>query len=235
MTNETNMPGSGSDGDEARLSRLYRSSATERTPTHLDARVLAAARRGARTRYWTATHWLRPMAWAATIGLCLAIVIELSTVPDEAFDMPYAPPPDSAKPGEPAALPIEAPASRSEEQPAAERDEQKSEYRILAVPAAAAEDEQPAAPGNRQTQDPGVTSRMRAAPEIDSDVLAESAGIAAAAELSDSTATLCPAEDIAAPDKWLECIAGLEAEGRTDEAASERRRFDLKYPDYDVD
>lgn len=236
MTNETNLPGDESGGDEADVSRLYRSAASELTPRHLDARVLAAARRGARTRYWVATHWLRPMAWAATIGLCLAIVIDLSTVPDEAMDVQYAPPPDwSTEPGEAASRTLRAPGPRSEEQPAAAREQLENQYRSLTVPAAPAEDEERAAPEIRQSQDPGVTSRVRAAPEIDRDVLAETAGVAAAADLSDGTAALCPAEDIAAPDKWLECIARLEAEGRADEAGRERRRFDSQYPNYAVE
>ena len=126
------------------------------------------------------------------------------------------------------------PEPRSDEPPPAE-ELLKSEYRSLNLPAAPAAVEQKSEAEARQSEEPGVARRVRAAPMTDSDVLMEAAGVAPTAELNDSAATLCPADDVAAPDTWLECIAKLEAEGRADEAARERRRFDLKYPNYDVD
>ena len=64
------------------VSRTYRESAAESTPAALDQAVLRRARREAGSRYSRSVLWLRPMAWAATIGLCLAIVVELSDLPE---------------------------------------------------------------------------------------------------------------------------------------------------------
>lgn len=70
------------------LSRTYRESAIETAPDALNHAVLKEARRAASSRYSRNVHWLRPMAWAATVGLCLAIVVELSNVPqpDSSFN-----------------------------------------------------------------------------------------------------------------------------------------------------
>lgn len=62
------------------VSRLYREVATESPPASLDRAVMEHARRQATApsydRYQRSIHWLRPMAWAATVVLCLAIVVD---------------------------------------------------------------------------------------------------------------------------------------------------------------
>ena len=63
------------------VSRTYRESAAESTPPALDQAVLREATRAGDSRYSRSIMWLRPMAWATTIGLCLAIVVELSDLP----------------------------------------------------------------------------------------------------------------------------------------------------------
>ena len=63
------------------VSQSYRESAAEITPPALDQAVLRQARREGGSRYSRSVLWLRPMAWATTIGLCLAIVVELSDLP----------------------------------------------------------------------------------------------------------------------------------------------------------
>ena len=63
------------------VSRTYRESAAERTPPALDQAVLRKARRQGTSHYSRSVLWLRPMAWAATVGLCLAIVVELANLP----------------------------------------------------------------------------------------------------------------------------------------------------------
>lgn len=59
----------------------YRDFATERTPASINEALLRQASAHAANSYTRSILWLRPMAWAATIGLCLAIVVELSNVP----------------------------------------------------------------------------------------------------------------------------------------------------------
>ena len=75
--------------DEA-VSRTYREIADEQTPERLDRAILAEAARAARPRYARSRAWTRPLAWAATIALSVAIVLELTQVPapdDAAFEL----------------------------------------------------------------------------------------------------------------------------------------------------
>lgn len=73
------------------VSSAYRDLSDERAPEHLDHVVLNAARKAAKPGYAATISWLRPAAWVTTIGLCLAIVIEVSdmtSTEDAAFDAP---------------------------------------------------------------------------------------------------------------------------------------------------
>lgn len=64
------------------VSAEYRELAREKTPAHLDARVLGMARKHAkRPSYAGSIRWTRPLAWAATITLCLAITLEIARTP----------------------------------------------------------------------------------------------------------------------------------------------------------
>ncbi|MFQ5609491.1 MAG: hypothetical protein ACE5F8_04395, partial [Woeseiaceae bacterium] len=80
MTEERSNP----DNDPL-VSRLYRESATETVPDAVDNAVLREAGRaasgGAWDRYSKSIQWLRPMAWATTVALSLAIVIEVVDTP----------------------------------------------------------------------------------------------------------------------------------------------------------
>lgn len=64
-------------GSEDWLADTYRILAKERAPDYLNDKVLRlAAGRG--TRYSRARAWMRPAAWAAVIGLSLAIVLDMT-------------------------------------------------------------------------------------------------------------------------------------------------------------
>jgi hypothetical protein len=71
MTTEAN-------NSDSRVSEAYRSGATETTPPELDEAILKMAAIDEPTRYGLARGWLRPLAWAATIGLSLAFILEIS-------------------------------------------------------------------------------------------------------------------------------------------------------------
>ena len=83
-----------------RVSTTYRSLANERTPQHLDDKILQmAAAKAQQPRYSRWMAWSRPLAWAATITLCLAITLELTrepslepgaTMPEEVTASPVA-------------------------------------------------------------------------------------------------------------------------------------------------
>lgn len=67
--------------EDARVAETYRTVAQERAPERLNKRVLRMAARQGRTPYSRARAWMRPAAWAATIALSLAIVLELTRLP----------------------------------------------------------------------------------------------------------------------------------------------------------
>lgn len=93
------------DANNPEVTRVYRDLAAETTPAALDDKVLQLAAREARSRYGIARAWVRPVAWAATIGLSLAIVLEVTQVippaadqtPTEAPAAPAAEPASAAK------------------------------------------------------------------------------------------------------------------------------------------
>ncbi len=67
--------------DDPLVADTYSALAQERAPDHLNKRVLRMAAREGRTRYSRARAWMRPAAWAATIGLSFALVLELTRLP----------------------------------------------------------------------------------------------------------------------------------------------------------
>lgn len=92
MTTERNT-GQAEDVSDVRVSEAYRDLAGERAPASLNERVLREARAHAGSGYSWWMGWLRPAAWVATVGLCLAIVVELTNtqVTDiERSDIPAA-------------------------------------------------------------------------------------------------------------------------------------------------
>lgn len=80
MTNERKHP-DGIDESDEHVSRTYRELADERTPARLDKKVLRQAARAARPPYAKSIMWTKPVAWAATIAICLAITLQVTQVP----------------------------------------------------------------------------------------------------------------------------------------------------------
>ncbi|MGA8204274.1 MAG: hypothetical protein WB812_07110, partial [Woeseiaceae bacterium] len=77
MTRDKDKPQFGPAADE-RVSRGYRDVATETAPRHLDSAVLAQAAGATRSRYARSVAWTKPLAYAATIVLCVTIVLQLT-------------------------------------------------------------------------------------------------------------------------------------------------------------
>jgi hypothetical protein len=81
---QNNLPG---DESDPKVSAEYRAIATERTPPDLDAEVLKKAEavvKDTGLRGFTA-FWFRPLAFVATLGLSLALLLELTQAPDVQF------------------------------------------------------------------------------------------------------------------------------------------------------
>lgn len=69
------------------VSDTYREVANERAPQVLNDKVLRMAAGAKPARSLIPGPWMKPVAWAATIGLSLAIVLELTQVPQTPADI----------------------------------------------------------------------------------------------------------------------------------------------------
>lgn len=233
--------------EDNRVSETYRDVATERTPAALDEKVLAMASREARTRYGLARAWIRPVAWAATIGLTVAIVLEVT----QNTYVAEPPRPDRARQvAAPAGSNAEAGRARTESD-----DANLEKRRDTAAPSAAA-DSVPAAPPASEPAErpaPAALDSAAVARELESDEMpllrqAEEQAqrregetravsalvdqpLAATAAAKQETAA-CDAEARALAPNWYACIEALRDAGFDDAAAAELDELRLAFPEF---
>jgi hypothetical protein len=199
---------------DPRVSAAYREMADERTPEHLDHIILNAARRAAKPRWNKAVAWLRPAAWVATIGLCLAIVVEISLLPDPEPDEPDSlPPPTTTAPAAPATD-----ANRFEKM----RPEPRAMQQVQELQELQESDLDRAA---------GASKPLRQQPASEP-APASFPGTAAAPTRFEQAVTerYCDETATADPNSWLECILELERQGLHEAARLERERLALAFP-----
>ena len=67
---------------DTEVTNVYRDLASERTPPHLDRAVLKEAAAAAASGRKRGSAWLLPLAFAATVGLSLAVLLEITSAPD---------------------------------------------------------------------------------------------------------------------------------------------------------
>jgi len=241
------------------VAEVYKDLASERVPEHLDDKVLRMAAREGRTRYAVSRAWMRPTAWAATIALSLAIVMELTllsgTEPEPAQGR-IAPREAQPAVGEAAAD------LRQElaDVPAA-RPEAKSEVRakLEETPApakrsrAAARDDADAGLGTTEAFTPQSVSVVREAEELarmqagpDRESVASEVGEREPAANIATTASFAARTDLkpAAPaegcsslaretaESWYQCIEDLRESGLAELADAEHVAFVEEFPDY---
>lgn len=191
-----------SDPDDRRVSEAYQAIADERPPQHLDRAVLRMAAKAGRTPYAAARAWMRPAAWAAVIGLSLALVMELALLPQDSVTYDAQPAdvamtggnqPDTAQPaegptvGEDAAMSVKAPLTGA--------------WRARGLPAKAT-----AAPDMLQD-----TSRDKVALEPQ---------------------YLCPPEVRDSAERWYDCLASLRETTPPDRIAEELEILLATYPGF---
>jgi hypothetical protein len=202
------------------VSAAYRELASEQSPTHLDKAVLRLAENHVqRANYSRSVFWARPLAWAATIALCLAITMEITRVPtpEETADSVEAgplPETDDATSGL---------AEKLENAPAPTA--AYSDDRAAAAPARnkrADDDASPAASFELLNKD---TPMLRQAEEM------ARLQIGTNAEERERPSG-CPEEDRAEPASWLLCIESLEEIGDYDAAALERESLEEIFTDF---
>jgi cell division protein FtsN len=232
--------------DNQRVSDAYRDIATQTTPADLDETVLRLAVSAEPSRYGLARAWVRPLAWAATIALSLAFVLELSQLEDARA--PALPKEMREQPAEPE-LP-----GRSDADLMKAKEEKDVQHGIAAkrAPAAApvpavvdAEDMAPLQSEAEETvrlQSAGVTveevavSGQRAAAEASADEPAVAASRARTNMLNlapPDEEGHCDNETRASAENWYACIVALREEGLTDAADSELEALRKVFPDFD--
>jgi hypothetical protein len=200
--------------DTRRVSQAYRDIAHETSPTELDDKVLAMARQEARTRYGLARAWIRPAAWAATIALSFAFILEMtyfSKEPSVAVPAPASSDSDAARQAAPSPAPKEAafkrspstmvtaPEIKASEMPALRETEERTDGAAYGV----AEDLAPAEPRRER----------------------------AIASFADSMPH-CNAEDRKSAETWYRCVLALREQGLEDAAAVELDALREAFPDF---
>ncbi len=225
MTNKRRKTNDESSRDTA-ISELYREVAKEHTPEHLDARILDEAARRADRRYAAMTPWVRPFAWAATVGLTLAIVLEVTRLP----------PPET----DPTLLPTQLTAPSS--QGAAEQDviqvgsehARDSETNEVAIatsePAGARAGAETFEATQMQSLDQArdiARTRLRANQPGGPDM---NDTLSVAPQRADREG--CTEHDRRAPESWLACIENLEREGVLELAKTEREQLRAAFPEF---
>lgn len=215
MTNERQHPDFTAETDET-VSATYRELSREGAPDHLNEKVLQqAAERALRPRYSRSVMWTRPLAWAATVGLCLAIVLEVTRVPtpeivmtDDANSFLEAEPSSIA---EEAQAPPQAPVRQ---RPEALKD-MKSQLGRSAAKQAANEPKREMVDTDTRQQSGAIAALAVSANRIDSEATNE-----------------CPDEIRVDPVTWLACIVDLEESGDTDAALRQRDALEEAFPQF---
>lgn len=236
------------------LTRAYRDLATESTPPELDDRVLRMAAREARSRYGIARSWVRPVAWAATIGLSLAIVLEVTQViPPAAESVPA-----TGIEATPEPLPADESAARQEQAPAGRQDTAEIPAAIGATARSA-----PANPGGggaeelgarrALVQDPREVQESRSVEADDADAFAakdirileeaemrarQHAGAPSVAVFSavpgEAMTAHCDETARETAESWYACIEALREADNAEFAAIELDALRQAFPDFEV-
>lgn len=202
------------DTDDRRISDTYRDLANERSPADLDRKILTMAAGESRTRYGLTRAWIRPVAWAATIGLSLAFILEMSQLND-------VPAPAESSTAAPASMPA---SSRLES--AVQPDSIRSD--------AASSDTLTAEDTNHlreaEEQAPMRAGGARATKAMVEEPAAADLQKASSLESKARPAPHCDDAARRSADSWYQCILRLREEGLAAEAASELEALRNAFP-----
>lgn len=231
--------------NDDKVSEAYKSLADERTPQHLDQEILQMAGAGVRRPLYSRwIRWTRPLAWAATITLCLAITLELSREPSIESQLPM-PAEDAAEFVPPAS--VSAPDLqkreldsnvRADSDQVLEAEPRREQAAAIAESIISEKTALGRSAAKQHANEPAPAARTRLTDDA-SDVTGQEEKLKVAAYESALVADTgmldvdeCPEEVRAEAERWLECIVELEESGN--DAAAERQRNALKetYPDF---
>lgn len=217
------------------VSSTYRDLSNERTPGHLDHIVLNEARKAAKPGYVRNISWLRPAAWVTTIGLCLAIVLEVSDLAPPAQSLPDVPA-EVVKESEdsfvavPATGGMAAPAARAKNAAAPRSDSVRTEKQEPAVVEIDSFDQD----DGQLLRDAENRARLQTGSDRESvESLLQAAPAPGMA--SDAAAErYCEESETSDPNAWFACILELEQQGLLEAAKLERNLLRESFPDAHV-
>ena len=213
------------------VSAAYRDLAQEKTPAHLDDNVLRkAARHKARAPYMRSISWTRPLAWVASIALCLAITLEVLRTspsvdqPPRLLSSPALPAANAPAPE--AATSIAAPPTVEAEQDAAALYTREDRDQSAAADSIASDVEIKSADPRQQLEGivPLQSSPKRRVAEERMADMASAQGPRAH----------CSAEVRAEPSTWLECVEAFQENGESEAAEYELELLMEAFPDFIV-
>jgi hypothetical protein len=240
---------------DSAVSSTYRELAQERTPAHLDHVVLNEARRAAQSSGPHVISWLRPAAWVTTIGLCLAIVLEITDIAPQ-NDIPADDQPVVTENGE--SLGNTTAVRQKRSAPLRDPDFQvppreEDAAGLVDTPAAAgfeAKDTLPSAPAETFKNETAAPVEIESPRRSDMLMLRDAEERARVQEgtareqanpLSKGIAMpessgerYCEEQETATPDAWIECIMRLQQEGRYEEARLEYDRLHETHPGAEI-
>lgn len=228
MTSEAN-------DNDPRVSRAYREIANEETPAELDRAVLAMAAAEARPAKGVSRNLFRPLAWAATIALSFAFVLEMSEVGEEPMIQTDA---DLAE------VLQEGPAT-PETTSEGTRDERKDEGRLkqqlnkrssdvpvsgkaALAPASAPPPEMSSVAAEAESDSSGLLREAEERARVQS----EAAGAVSAYAVQEALVDGCDEAARESAKTWYECVENLRAAGQDELARRELEHLRAEFPDF---
>ena len=215
---------------DTRVSEAYRALATETTPPELDDTILKMAASNVPTRYALIRGWLRPVAWAATIGLSLAFILEISRYQD----IPVAPAPVMEK-VEVRAISHDAAVNAKDEDVVSRKLNKHADAPVAGKALAPRGDSaMPATMESAVERLDIATDGAGALPETEETVrlrASDARPAASPAENKEQTEH-CDAAARATAESWFSCIEGLQEDGLADAARQELDALLIEFPDF---
>jgi hypothetical protein len=234
IENQDNLHG---DTDEL-VSETYRAVADERAPEYLNKTILRDAAKAARPRYLRSVSWTRPLAWAATITLSVALVLEVSNLPapgPEAFDgngnkleLQQSDRDAAAGAVDKARKPVLEELLLDEDRFEARRSREATSDAVNVAESGIRDANMPGrSDGTARLQDGEHKEQVPAAS------FAASAPVTAQKAMGlVSTAVTCDETAKSSAETWQECILELESAGFANEADRQRKAFQEAFPDF---
>jgi hypothetical protein len=225
---------------DPRVADVYRDIASEETPAELDRKVLAMAAAEARVAHGFPRTWFRPLAWAATIALSFAFVLEMSQVDDVPTPRTDA---DLAEVLEESAAPVDAAGKQKDEGRIRQQLSKRSSDTpaTMKVTITPAQPEPATADALANTPAPALESPAVGSSSVESDFAvadeqarsrAEPARALALYAEKKEQAEGCDKDARASADAWYQCVEDLRTAGQDEPARQELEALLAQFPDF---